>query len=105
MTRRKKSNVCPVCGVQGRLRVLPECINGVKFVEYVVFCRCDKIPYAAASKKWAWWWFRNWRTFIMRISKNYPRKFVIRKREDIRAGRLPRTAINLKIHNARLKHS
>jgi hypothetical protein len=105
MTHRKKSNVCPVCGAQGRLRISVDCFEGVKFVEYIVTCNCHAKPVPMPSKKWAWWWFRNWRTVKMRDFKNLTRQTNVWKRNDIRGWRLPRTAVGLKIYNARLKHS
>ena len=106
MTHRKKSNVCPVCHTQGKLGVVVDVFCGVTFTEYVVTCKCQRRPMASVtSKRWAWWWFRNMHTVKMRDFKNFTRRGEVWKRNDIRGGRLPRTAINLKIHNARLKHS
>ena len=105
MTHRKSSNVCPVCGVQGKLDIVVSYYCDIKFTEYVVTCNCPRRPIAHQTKKWAWWWFRNIRTDKMRNFKNYWRRADIWRRNDIRGGRLTRAAIGLKLHNARLKHS
>ena len=105
MTHRKSSNVCPVCGAQGKMVAITDRNTARVFVDYVVCCKCDRRIPEQQSKKWAWWWFRNWHTVKMRNFKNYPRQFTIRKREDIRAGRLTRAAVGLRLHNAWLRNS
>lgn len=103
MTRRKTSNVCPVCRTQGKIGIVVDNFCGVTFTEYIVTCNCPRKPITQQTKKWAWWWFRNWRTVKMRDFKNFTRRGEVWKRNDIRGGRLP--AIDLKTYNARLKHS
>jgi hypothetical protein len=106
MTNRKSSNVCPVCGAQGKLDIVVSYYCDIKFTEYVVTCKCQRRPLVGVtSKRWAWWWFRNMRTVKMRDLKNYWRRADIWRRNDIRGGRLTREAINLKFKYARLKHS
>jgi hypothetical protein len=107
MSRSIKRNVCPVCWAQGRLRISVDYFECVKFVEYIVTCNCHVKPVPMPSKKWAWWWFRNWRTVKMRDLQNYQHQADVFERND---ARYPWRALvaycyGIKPDDARLKHS
>ena len=105
MTHRKSSNVCPVCGAQGKMAAVISYVGQTKIVEYRVECQCGVELYPDETKKIAWYWFRNLHAKKMRILKNIPRKIRVNTRKNIRAGHLTREAVNFKIKYAWLRNS
>ena len=104
MTHRKSSNVCPVCGVQGKMDAVVSYVGQTKIVGYRVQCRCGVELYPEETKKSAWYWFRNWHAKKMRLLKNIPREIRVNTRKKIRAGRLTREAINFKFRYAWIRN-
>jgi len=95
MTHRKKSNVCPVCGAQGKMICSSK--NGVWFSGefwalgkrkkpvYLVVCDCTPECWVSgATKRLAWRCFKTRRIEHMRLYKNYARHCEVDNRTEIK---------------------